>query len=398
MQRKHEMWHAMISPAATMISILVWSVQRCSGAARGVRCCVARRIAQQQQAHCQCARAAPSAPASDLDHPLLAHAPLVARVQPALIVDGFGVLLLDLLHVFRAELGVGHVPHHDVPPTEADLALLRLGRLFDVLRASALGLLVHVLLVHAEDLDLGAGRREAARAPHVRLIERPRRRTRALRHAVHLVDLDAERAKVLERVDGDRRRTGKAELALVEPERKLDLGQHELIRKPMQRRVLARAPKLAVVGVGDALALRERDERLLQALRVCTHRHHLLRDLLPHARHAEEHGRLDAPQPVADRALAQVVRPCEVHREPRLVQCRVDDRADLHREPWTTRWATLDSAGVRCGARQGTASARMATRAPVCEEGWLARSTGRLPQVGTVKRAQRTISTIMPAT
>mmetsp|Transcript_6786 Transcript_6786/g.27704 ORF Transcript_6786/g.27704 Transcript_6786/m.27704 type:complete len:325 (-) Transcript_6786:1169-2143(-) len=115
------------------------------------------------------------------------HAADVARVQPPVRVDRL-----------RGLLRVVHVAHHDVAAAEAHLAF-----------AGPVAARVVV------DLDLHAGQRRAARARlEVRGLA-ARLRAGVLGHAVHLHDVDRERAEVVQRVQRDGRRAGEEHAALL---------------------------------------------------------------------------------------------------------------------------------------------------------------------------------------
>mmetsp|Transcript_93714 Transcript_93714/g.244541 ORF Transcript_93714/g.244541 Transcript_93714/m.244541 type:complete len:365 (-) Transcript_93714:1275-2369(-) len=173
--------------------------------------------------------------ACDLDHPLLGDHTLVPRVQPTIVVDCLRRLLLDLRYVGRAQVRRGQVAHHDVAAAEAQLALVLLVDVGERAGALHLGLRVEVLFIDLEGPDLDARHLRAAGAPLVHLVRGHGAGAGALRHAVDLVDGEAQRAEVLEGVDADGRRTREAELALVQPQTCLHLGQNRIGRRKAPR-------------------------------------------------------------------------------------------------------------------------------------------------------------------
>mmetsp|Transcript_3837 Transcript_3837/g.6908 ORF Transcript_3837/g.6908 Transcript_3837/m.6908 type:complete len:302 (+) Transcript_3837:149-1054(+) len=108
---------------------------------------------------------------SDFDHPRLRDHAFVPRVEPALVVDGLGSLLLNLLHVIRAKALLRQVPHHDATTPEAKLTLVDV-----VLMVHARGPRTFLLPIalRFESLHLHARELESARTPQMRTIRRYR--------------------------------------------------------------------------------------------------------------------------------------------------------------------------------------------------------------------------------
>eukprot|EP00754_Rhynchopus_humris_P000978 Rhum_TRINITY_DN10610_c0_g1::Rhum_TRINITY_DN10610_c0_g1_i1::g.39330::m.39330 len=134
-------------------------------------------------------------PARDPVHATRVHGALVAGVQPAEAVDSVVVLAFELGHVLLAQVRVDHVAHHHTAPAEAQLALVLLGRLVELRRGARRCLRVDPgrLLLH--DGHLGAAERIATRSRDVRGVGGHRGSTRALRHAVAVVDGEAKLAE-----------------------------------------------------------------------------------------------------------------------------------------------------------------------------------------------------------
>mmetsp|Transcript_57325 Transcript_57325/g.174564 ORF Transcript_57325/g.174564 Transcript_57325/m.174564 type:complete len:326 (+) Transcript_57325:89-1066(+) len=129
------------------------------------------------------------------------HASHVSGVEPAVCVDGVGVLPADVLLVLLAELRVRQVAHHDAAPPDANLALLRLGGVEHVRGPGALRLLAPADRVHLVNLDLDARASEAAAAPEVAVRGVQGGVASALAHAVDLVELHADASEELQRLD-----------------------------------------------------------------------------------------------------------------------------------------------------------------------------------------------------
>mmetsp|Transcript_38725 Transcript_38725/g.98274 ORF Transcript_38725/g.98274 Transcript_38725/m.98274 type:complete len:367 (-) Transcript_38725:1301-2401(-) len=173
--------------------------------------------------------------ACDLHHAVHGNHALVARMQPTVGIDRLGGLPPDLGDVLLAEVGASQVAHHDVAAAEAQLALVLLVDVGERAGALHLGLRVEVLFIDLEGPDLDARHLRAAGAPLVHLVRGHGAGAGALRHAVDLVDGEAQRAEVLEGVDADGRRTREAELALVQPQTCLHLGQNRIGRRKAPR-------------------------------------------------------------------------------------------------------------------------------------------------------------------
>mmetsp|Transcript_26794 Transcript_26794/g.47438 ORF Transcript_26794/g.47438 Transcript_26794/m.47438 type:complete len:365 (+) Transcript_26794:921-2015(+) len=230
-------------------------------------------------------------------------------MQPSLGVDGRSVLTLNSLDVVPAERFVGHVAEHDVPASEADFALLGLSGVEDVFGARTLR------TVLPENLHLAAFERKATRTPDVRLIETPRASPAALRHAVHLVDLDSERSEIRQGLFCDRRCSGEGELHLVEAEFLLDLVQHQLLREAVEHRLSSRTSDLAVLCVLEALSLGKGRNRLDDALGLLSDSLQLLGDLLPHTWDSQKHSWTHSLETFDNCGVLEVIWAGEIDRQ-----------------------------------------------------------------------------------
>mmetsp|Transcript_66732 Transcript_66732/g.184411 ORF Transcript_66732/g.184411 Transcript_66732/m.184411 type:complete len:495 (+) Transcript_66732:411-1895(+) len=257
-------------------------------------------------------------PPGDLHHALRGDHALVAGVEPPLGIDGLGVLGLDVPEVLGAKVRACHVPHHDRPPAEAELALVLLLRALEVGGPGALRLPVDVLGVHREDLHLEAGHLPADGAPLVRLLRGHGAGAGALRHAVGLVDADAEGAEELQRVPANRRGGGEPVLALVQAQAGLDLREHDLVRESVPPRHCAVAAELRVPRQLEGHAFGGGGDLLLQRRRHRTQRADLIGNLLPDEGDAQEERRPGDGQAVLQGLLPHVVGPREeAARRPR---------------------------------------------------------------------------------
>ena len=263
---------------------------------------------------------------SDVEQTGLAEATLVAGVEPALRVDGALVLALDLLHVLFAHVGVGHVTHHDVAATVAQLTLLFLSGVEHVLGTRALDVLA--IVAGLEDLHLDARNGETARTPHVRGICGPGAGARAFGHAVHLVDLDTERAEVLQGLDLDGSGTGEAELHVLQTEGGLDLLEHEAVGHSVTRRLGAGAAELARASVQGTTLLGPGGDLLAETGGGRANALHGLLNLFPDAGNAEEDGGLDLAEAVAEGANRQIVGAGERQGHPSVVEGTDAERGD----------------------------------------------------------------------
>mmetsp|Transcript_20736 Transcript_20736/g.52505 ORF Transcript_20736/g.52505 Transcript_20736/m.52505 type:complete len:252 (-) Transcript_20736:1405-2160(-) len=136
---------------------------------------------------------------SDPEHTVLVHTTHITGAKVAFGIDRFH------------SLGdIAHVTHEQITSTVTDFTLSRLVTLFAMIDL---------------DIDTGAGRSSRADSRLARNTESTG--TGALAHAIHLVDVDTETTKVLERLTRDRRGTGEAETAAVQTEPGADrLEQH----------------------------------------------------------------------------------------------------------------------------------------------------------------------------
>mmetsp|Transcript_17382 Transcript_17382/g.49360 ORF Transcript_17382/g.49360 Transcript_17382/m.49360 type:complete len:420 (-) Transcript_17382:530-1789(-) len=264
-------------------------------------------------------------PARDLRHAELGDHALVPGVQPALGVDALRGLFVDLLLVLGVEIRASHVAHHDVAAAVAQLALVLLVDAIEVRGAGALRFLVDVVGVNEEDLHLRARQRPTARAPRMRAVRGDRGGRGTLRHAVCLVDVQAEGAEVLEGALAERGRPRKAEAALGETQAVFDLRQDQRVRDGQACGRRTAAADLAVDLVLEREAFRPIRERLFQARHFCAKGADLVRDPLPHQRHAEEQRGLGHLQAILDRLGLEVVGPGEE-------QCEVPRLQRRHRE------------------------------------------------------------------
>mmetsp|Transcript_10232 Transcript_10232/g.32569 ORF Transcript_10232/g.32569 Transcript_10232/m.32569 type:complete len:493 (+) Transcript_10232:165-1643(+) len=266
-------------------------------------------------------------PAGNVEHVDAGAGALVTRVKVAVAVDRLGVLGLNLRDVLFAKARVRVVAHHDVAATVAELALLFLGGVARVGGAGALGLDVHVLVVHLEHADLGAGEGLAHAAPEAALVVVAGGAATALAHAVHVVDADAEAGKVLLQLARHGRRAGDGELAGIEAEHCLDLHKDLVVDGVVHGRLDARAAELAVLLVLVALLLGEGGDLLLEALGAGACCADLLGNLLPDAGNAEEGSGADRLEALAERARLEVVGAREEDGDVGLAL-----RAGLHRQ------------------------------------------------------------------
>mmetsp|Transcript_28113 Transcript_28113/g.70610 ORF Transcript_28113/g.70610 Transcript_28113/m.70610 type:complete len:378 (-) Transcript_28113:627-1760(-) len=186
-----------------------------------------------------------------------------------------------------AEVGVRHVAHHDVAATEANLTLLLLCQ---VLLPRPARLHLDVLAVGAclEALHLDARERVAHSAEHVLSGRADCCEAPALAHAVDILDHHAQLPEVLEGLDGDRRRARDEDLTLIQAQRVPGLREDQLVRDAVEEGLSARAAKLQVAGVLEALALGPGREGLLDAGDGGADGHHAGLHLLEDAGHGEE--------------------------------------------------------------------------------------------------------------
>mmetsp|Transcript_96557 Transcript_96557/g.259639 ORF Transcript_96557/g.259639 Transcript_96557/m.259639 type:complete len:325 (-) Transcript_96557:688-1662(-) len=271
-------------------------------------------------------------------------------MQPTVGIDRLGGLLPDLGDVLLAEVGASQVAHHDVAAAEAQLALVLLVDVGERTGALHLNLRVEVLLIDLEGPDLDARHLRAARAPLVHLVRGHGAGAGALRHAVDLVDGEAQRAEVLEGVDADGRRTREAELALVQPQPCLHFGQNRIGRRKAPRHSAA-ATELHVHRVLERHGFRLGAHRLLDRRARGADGADLIRDLLPDQGDAQEDRGLGDAQPILDRLLLQVVGPGEEDGVGGRLESGGRDRGDdvqqhaCHVRQWQVRQATLFARG-----------------------------------------------------
>mmetsp|Transcript_4373 Transcript_4373/g.6162 ORF Transcript_4373/g.6162 Transcript_4373/m.6162 type:complete len:558 (+) Transcript_4373:75-1748(+) len=261
----------------------------------------------------------------DTDHASCRDTALVARVQPALLVDGFHVLLLDLSNVFLAEFRVCHVAHHDVTAAEAELALFFLSWVDRVLCTWYLGL--RAVSVQLEAFDLRSRKLKADSAVLEAGLDGGAGRSARLTHAVGLVDVDAERAKVREDLASHRSGASERKLALGQTELSLD-NIKELRVDTVHERGLAVASDLAVHHSLEALLLGGGRQLLLNASGLGTDRLELLCNLLPDARDAKEDGRLNGGEARTDGSCLEVIWASEAKANPSLLVCGDHDRSN----------------------------------------------------------------------
>mmetsp|Transcript_25150 Transcript_25150/g.71058 ORF Transcript_25150/g.71058 Transcript_25150/m.71058 type:complete len:423 (+) Transcript_25150:114-1382(+) len=266
-------------------------------------------------------------PAGNVEHVDAGAGALVTRVKVAVAVDRLGVLSLNLRDVLFAKARVRVVAHHDVAAAEADLALLLLRRQQHVLGPGALGL--GTVRGDLEAAHLHTGHLKADRAHLEARVHGARGASGGLAHAVHLVDDDAERGKVEERVARHGRSSAECVGALAEAELAADDLEQRAV-DAVEARLLASAADLEVAGVLETLALSGGGELFEDALGLGAHFAELLGDLLPHAGHTEEDGGLHRAEALAEGADLEVVRTSEVGGGPALeVRGEVHDRHDV---------------------------------------------------------------------
>eukprot|EP00982_Pelagococcus_subviridis_P007487 30629-Pelagococcus_subviridis.AAC.3 len=137
-------------------------------------------------------------------------------------------------------------------------------------------------------------------------------------------------AEVVERVLGDGRGAGEAEARFLEADRGFGLGGHELPREEREERRGALGVHLRRRVRLAERSFAPRGDLLLEAFDLAALRLNRLRELLPHARHGEEHRRLRLHERPLQRPLHRVRRgEVNLGREPVIGEVR-HRRVNVH--------------------------------------------------------------------
>mmetsp|Transcript_49195 Transcript_49195/g.72150 ORF Transcript_49195/g.72150 Transcript_49195/m.72150 type:complete len:329 (+) Transcript_49195:972-1958(+) len=209
------------------------------------------------------------------------------------------------------QIGICHVAHHNMATPEADLALLFLRWAAQILANISLDIFAGTFLEHLELHPLAS---PSTAPPHVCRICRRRGGSRALTHAVDLINLNAKLTKVLKRLSCNRRGASETEFALVQTQRHLNFAQHQLVGKSVECWFGAAATHLTIARMLEPFRLRPRRQHLFDAFCRLANCLHFLGNFLPDAWDPKEHGGLHTTKTVADRAHLEIVGTREGHR------------------------------------------------------------------------------------
>mmetsp|Transcript_21731 Transcript_21731/g.61889 ORF Transcript_21731/g.61889 Transcript_21731/m.61889 type:complete len:349 (+) Transcript_21731:339-1385(+) len=205
-------------------------------------------------------------PPGDLEHTVLIHAALVARVKPPFLINGFLVFLLDFCDMLRPERRIREIAHHYAAAAKADFALVLWLYAVQAVGPRAFSLFVEIIGVHGEHAHIYTWQSGSARAPQVANRSGRNRGTCALAHSVHLANVDTKSAKEGLRFLPNRRCAGEPNDAVVQAQGLCDFVENDLLRGVVPKGLATRVPNLVLDSVLKALGFGCGHQVLLDAL------------------------------------------------------------------------------------------------------------------------------------
>ena len=135
-----------------------------------------------------------------------------------------------------------------------------------------------------------------------------------VRDYVHLVDLNTESTKIRQGLGGNRSSTREGELASIETKFSFHRVENQLLCDRVSESLGSRTTELTVGLMLESEFLGPECEFEFQSGQriLCHHGFHLLRDLFPHTRYTQEHGRTNSSKTISDRSEFEIVGSCKV--------------------------------------------------------------------------------------